>query len=197
MLAGRYADTRIRELKPRISLDKVDNTVHGREGVQRMIYLSGGTIPDRGYYDLRIEETNAKVGELDEEFVWERSVGDTFTLGAHVWRIRRITHNDVEVVPAEAKPGIFPFWKAEDMNRDFHFSEKILLFLEKGRRPPRRPRFAKRNSAAKYFLDDWAADELIGYLKRQREATGTGLPHRHHLLIEHFQDPLNTADSGR
>ena len=81
MLAGRYADTRLRELKPRISLDKIDNTVHGKEGVLRLIYLSGGTIPDRGYYDLRIEETSAKIGELDEEFVWERSVGDTFTPG--------------------------------------------------------------------------------------------------------------------
>ena len=97
----------------------------------RLIYLSGGTIPDRGYYDLRIEESRAKIGELDEEFVWERSVGDTFTLGTQVWRIQKITHNDVEVIPAEAKPGIFPFWRAEDLNRDFHFSEKILLFLER------------------------------------------------------------------
>ena len=91
MLAGRYAETRLRELKPRISLDLVDNTVHGREGVERMIYTSGGTIPDRGYYDLRIEESHAMIGELDEEFVWERSIGDTFSLGAHVWHIEKIT----------------------------------------------------------------------------------------------------------
>ena len=130
MLAGRYADTRLRELRPRISLDRIDNTVHGKDGVLRLIYLSGGTIPDRGYYDLRIEETRAKIGELDEEFVWERRVGDTFTLGTQVWRIRKVTHNDVEVIPVDAKPGIFPFWRAEDLNRDFHFSEKILLFLE-------------------------------------------------------------------
>ena len=139
MLAGRYADTRLRELKPRISLDRIDNTVHGKEGVLRLIYLSGGTIPDRGYYDLRIAETQAKIGELDEEFVWERRVGDTFTLGTQVWRIRKVTHNDVEVVPVDAKPGIFPFWRAEEMNRDFHFSEQILLFLEEFNRPSRRP----------------------------------------------------------
>jgi ATP-dependent Lhr-like helicase len=194
MLVGRYADTRLRELKPRISLDLVDNTVHGREGVQRLIYLSGGTIPDRGYYDLRIEETYAKIGELDEEFVWERSIGDTFTLGAQVWRIRKITPNDVEVIPTEAAPGIFPFWKAEDMNRDFHFSEKILLFLQHFNDRLDDPSLHDE-LLGDYFLDRGAADELIGFLKRQRETTGSDLPHRRHLLIEHFEDPLNTSDT--
>ena len=143
MLAGRYADTRLRELKPRISMDKIDNTVHGKEGVLRLIYLAGGTIPDRGYYDLRMEGSLAKIGELDEEFVWERSIGDTFTLGAQVWRIQKVTHNAVEVLPAEAKPGIIPFWRAEDLNRDFLFSEKILLFLEKLSYPARRAFFER------------------------------------------------------
>jgi ATP-dependent Lhr-like helicase len=193
MLAGRYADTRLRELKPRISLDKIDNTVHGKEGMQRLIYLSGGTIPERGYFDLRIEESHAKIGELDEEFVWERSIGDTFTLGAQVWRIKKITLNDVEVVPTDAKPGIFPFWKAEDMNRDFHFSEKILLFLEHFNSRLDEPTLHDE-LVNNYFLDRWAADELINYLKRQQEATGADLPHRGHLLIEHFEDPLNTSD---
>ncbi len=193
MLAGRYADTRLRELRPRISLDRIDNTVHGKDGVLRLIYLSGGAIPDRGYYDLRIEETRAKIGELDEEFVWERRVGDTFTLGTQVWRIRKVTHNDVEVLPVDAKPGIFPFWRAEDLNRDFHFSEKILLFLEEFNNRLEAPSL-KEELRRDYFLDDTAADELIGHLKRQKEATGTDLPHRHHLLIEHFDDPLNTSD---
>ncbi len=192
MLAGRYADTRLRELKPRISLDRIDNTVHGKEGVLRLIYLSGGTIPDRGYYDLRIEETRSKIGELDEEFVWERRVGDTFTLGTQVWRIRKVTHNDVEVVPVDAKPGIFPFWRAEEMNRDFHFSERIMLFLEEVNPRLDAPSL-KEELRRDYFLDETAADELIGHLKRQREATGTDLPHRRHLLIEHFDDPLNTV----
>ncbi len=192
MLAGRYAETRVRELKPRISLDLIDNTVRGREGVERLIYLSGGTIPDRGYYDLRIEETRAKIGELDEEFVWERSIEDTFSLGTHVWRVRKITPNDVEVVPTEAKPGIFPFWKAEDMSREFHFSQEILLFLEHANGRLDDPSFRDELSRD-YFLDNWAADELIGYLRRQRETTGAALPHRRHLLIEHVQDPLNTS----
>ena len=193
MLAGRYAETRLRELKPRLFLDKLDNTVLGREGVLRLLYLSGGTIPNRGYYDLRVADSKAKIGELDEEFVWERSIGDTFTLGAQVWRIQRVTHNDVEVLAAEVKPGIFPFWKAEDLNRDFHFSEKILLLLERFQARPELS-FWKEELRRKYFLDERAADELIGFLKRQQEVTRAALPHRHHLLIEHFPDPLNTAD---
>ncbi|HUJ68784.1 MAG TPA: hypothetical protein VLW86_04640, partial [Syntrophorhabdales bacterium] len=178
----------------RVSLDLIDNTVHGREGVQRLIFSSGGTIPDRGYYDLRIEESHAKIGELDEEFVWERSVGDTFTLGPHVWQIRRITHNDVEVIPTEAKPGIIPFWKAEDMSRSFHFSERILLFLENIN-----DRLADESLGDAlmhdYFLDRGAVEGLIAFLGRQREVTKSDLPHRRHLLIEHFQDPLNTSDT--
>lgn len=193
MLAGRYADTRLRELRPRISLDRLDNTVRSREGAQRLIYLSGGTIPDRGYYDLRIEESRARIGELDEEFVWERHIGDTFALGAQVWRIRKITANDVEVVPAETVPGIFPFWRAEDLNRDFHFSEKILAFL--GHFNGRLEDPSVRDELSRdYFLDPWAADELAGFLQRQRDATDTDLPHRTHLVVEHFDDPLNTSD---
>jgi ATP-dependent Lhr-like helicase len=194
MLAGRYADTRLRELKPRISLDRIDSTVHGREGVLRLIYLSGGTIPDRGYYDLRVAETGSRIGELDEEFVWERRVGDTFTLGTQVWRIRKVTHNDVEVVPVDAKPGIVPFWRAEEMNRAFHFSERILSFLEEFNGRLDEPTL-KEELRRDYFLEGTAADELIGHLRRQREATGTDLPHRRHLLIEHFDDPLNTSDT--
>lgn len=192
MLEGRYADTRLRELKPRISHDRIDNTAQGKEGILRLVYLSGGTIADRGYYDLRLQESHAKIGELDEEFVWERRIGDTFTLGAQVWRIQKITHNDVEVVPSEGKPGIFPFWHAEDQNREFHFSEKILTFLE-----AYNERLADQSLPEElireYFLDAVAADELISYLQRQRDATGADLPHRHNLLIEHFADPLNTS----
>ncbi len=193
MLSGRYADTRIRELKPRLFLDRIDNTVRGREGALRLLYLAGGTIPDRGYYDLRVEETLSKIGELDEEFVWERRVGDTFTLGTQVWRIRRVTHNSVEVAPVEARPGIVPFWRAEGMNRDFHFSERILLLLEALNDrldDPALPEELRRD----YFLDEGAAGELISHLRRQREATRADLPHRRHLLVEHFDDPLNTSD---
>ncbi|MEM8934710.1 MAG: helicase-related protein, partial [Acidobacteriota bacterium] len=99
LLAGRYAEARVRELRPRVRLDRVRGTITARPGVERLIYLSGGTIADRGYYTLRHHETQAKIGELDEEFVWERSVGDSFTLGAQTWQVQRITHNDVLVRP--------------------------------------------------------------------------------------------------
>ncbi len=193
MLVGHYAGTRLRELRPRLSLDGLDNTVQAREGMLRLLYLSGGTIPDRGYYNLRVEDSRAKIGELDEEFVWERSLGDTFALGAQVWRIRKVTSNDVEVVPAEVKPGIIPFWKAGDLDRDFHFSEKILLFLEQFQARREAP-FWKEELRRFYFLEERAADELVGFLKRQQEATRAEVPHRHHLLIEYFRDPQNTAD---
>ncbi|MCU0580261.1 MAG: DEAD/DEAH box helicase, partial [Desulfobacterota bacterium] len=193
MLVGLYAGTRLRELKPRLSLDGLTDSVHGREGVLRLLYLSGGTIPDRGYYNLRVEDSRAKIGELDEEFVWERSIGDTFALGAQVWRIRKVTSNDVEVLPAEVKPGVIPFWKAGDLDRDFHFSEKILLFLEQFQARPEVP-FWKEELRRVYFLEESAADELISFLKRQQEATRAELPHRRHLLIEYFRDPQNTAD---
>ncbi len=143
MLAGRYADTRLRELKPRVSLDKIDNIVHGKEGVLRLIYLAGGTIPNRGYYDLRVEGSLAKIGELDEEFVWERSIGDTFTLGAQVWRIQKVTHNAVEVLPAEAKPGIIPFLEGRRPEPGFPFFGKDPSLFGKIPYPTRRTFFEK------------------------------------------------------
>lgn len=194
MLAGRYAGSNIRELKSRIFMDRIDNTVRAKEGALRLIYMSGGTIPDRGYFDLRVQESHAKIGELDEEFVWERSIGETFTLGAQSWRIQRITHNDVEVVPAGSKTGIFPFWRAEEQDRDFYFSEKISVFLEHADSKIDDPGF-KDELREKYFMENAAADELISFLRLQREITRAPLPHRRHVLIEHFDDPFNKSDS--
>ncbi len=193
MLSGKYADSRLRELKARVSLDKVDNTIQAHGEVPYLIYMSGGTIPERGYFDLRLQDTRAKIGELDEEFVWERSVGETFTLGTQLWRIEKITHNDVEVVPIRSTTGIFPFWKAEQQDRDFHFSERIGLFLEHADGVLDSPDFRKE-LLDRYAMEEAAADELIGFLKLQKEAIGTSLPHRHHLLIEHVEEPGGRGD---
>ncbi len=188
MLAGRYAESRLRDLKPRIAIDRVDGTVRGREGAARLIYLSGGTIPDRGYFALRLAETQAKLGELDEEFVWERSIGDTFALGAQSWRIERITHNDVFVSPSAGAASLAPFWKADERDRDFHLSQRLGEFLAVAN-----PRLAQPS-----LVEEWmerhcmtaaAAQELLDLLRRQREITGASLPHRRHLLVEHFSDP--------
>ncbi len=193
MLAGRYADSRLRELKARVSLDRVDNTIRAHSEVPYLIYTSGGTIPERGYFDMRMKDTHAKIGELDEEFVWERSIGETFTLGTQLWKIEKITHNDVEVVPVRSATGIFPFWKAEQQDRDFHFSEKIGLFLEHADSTVDSSGFRKE-LLNRYAMEAAAADELIGFLKLQKDATGSSLPHRHHLLIEHVEEPGGRGD---
>jgi ATP-dependent Lhr-like helicase len=193
MLAGRYADTRLRELKARVSLDRIDNTIQAHSEAAYLIYTSGGTIPERGYFDLRLKDTHAKIGELDEEFVWERSIGETFTLGSQLWRIEKITHNDVEVVPARSATGIFPFWRAEEQDRDFHLSEKIGFFLERADKHIDLPDF-KQELMNAHAMEETAVDELIGFLKMQKEATGSSLPHRHHLLIEHVEDPVGRGD---
>ncbi len=183
MLAGRYAQARIRELKPRVSLDRLDGTVMARKGALQAIYASGGVIPDRGYFHLRHQETGSRIGELDEEFVWEASPGDVFALGTQNWQIQQITHNDVLVLPAPSGELAAPFWKAEETGREFHFSEKIGNFLELADsrlEDPNFPLFLREE----YGMDVPAAGQLIDFLKRQRLETGCSLPDRHHLVVE-------------
>ena len=197
MMAGRYADTRIRELKPRIMKDRVKNTAKARGNAPMLLFLSGGVIPDRGYFNLRVADSKAKIGELDEEFVWERSLGDAFPLGNQIWRIQRITHNDVEVTQITHSNSLVPFWRAEEMNRSYELSEKIGLFLEEAEEALASSDFSefqeklyKRN-----HMSEIAAEELVEFLKRQRVESRAPLPHRHHLLVEHFHDPANLSDS--
>jgi ATP-dependent Lhr-like helicase len=205
MLAGRYASTRMRSLRPLVSIDRVDDTVRARPGVERLLYLSGGTIPDRGYFHLRVEGSGAPLGQLDEEFVWERSVGDTFTLGVQTWRVRRITHNDVFVAPADARSAMAPFWRAEERDRSSFLSERIAAFLE--RALPRLEDSAFVDELQQdYYLKADAAAELLRLLKEQEASTGT-LPHRHQVVVEHTvpasgkgnhrQLVLHTAWGGR
>ena len=186
MLAGRYAGTRVRDLKPRLAFDRVRDTVKARQGAAFALYTSGGTIPDRGYYTLRHAENGASIGELDEEFVWESSVGQTFTLGTQNWLIQRITHNDVLVKPARPKATAPPFWRAEGFNRSAYFSQRIAEFLrEANEMLARRDEASLETALSDLGFEGIAAEELIGFLKRQREATGTDLPHSDHLLVEH------------
>jgi ATP-dependent Lhr-like helicase len=196
MLAGRYADTRLRELEPRIAFDRIAGTVRARRGAARLVYLSGGTIPDRGYFHLRHSDSMAKIGELDEEFVWERSLGDTFTLGAQSWRIVRITHNDVLVTPAPRGAAMAPFWRAEARNRSFHFAERIAEFLEiaegwLAERGGQGARHLAERLEGEHCMSPAAAAALVDLLERQRAATGAPLPHRHHLLVERFRELSN------
>ncbi|MEW6441338.1 MAG: DEAD/DEAH box helicase [bacterium] len=195
MLAGRYEDARLRELRPRAALDRIDGTLRAREGAARLLFLSGGVIPDRGYYNLRLADSRAKIAELDEEFVWERRPGDAFPLGNQLWSIQRITANDVEVLPAPRASSVIPFWRSEEMDRPFHFSERIGVFLEAAEAELGTRSFREK-LLGRHRMSRPAADHLIGYLQRQREATGAPLPHRHHLLVEHFRDPSG-AEPGQ
>jgi ATP-dependent Lhr-like helicase len=183
MLAGRYAESRIRELRPLITIDRLDNTVMARRGALQTFYLSGGVIPDRGYFHLRHQETGALIGDLDEEFVWEASVGDTFTFGTQNWKIHRITHNDVFVLPTPLKGTAAPFWKGEENGRGFHFSERIGQFLEKADQHLEDSDFLESLKKV-HCMEPEASKGLIDFLKQQKEATGCSLPHRHHVVVE-------------
>ncbi|GFO66804.1 DEAD/DEAH box helicase [Geomonas limicola] len=191
MLEGRYADSHIPELRPRASVDRLENTIATRPSLSLLIFLQGGTIPERGYFDLRLKESGAKIGELDEEFVWERRLGETFALGAQVWQITEIGHSAVQVVPVAQSHQVIPFWRAEELDRDFYYSEKLALFLEHG--ASLAPDALERELTERYFMEAEAARALVEFLMRQREATRAELPHRHHLLIEEYHDPNTHA----
>ena len=190
MLSGRYSGSRIKELKPRISIDKLNNTIKAMDGAASLVYLSGGTIPDRGYYDLRMQDTHSKIGELDEEFVWERKIGDTFSLGPAVWRIRNITNTDVLVNPVDSAPNIIPFWKAEDSDRGFFFFEKVGLFLEKATEMLGENNSFRNLLMSEYSMDEASSEELALFLESQIKFTNSPLPGRHLVLAEHVKNPV-------
>ncbi len=200
MLEGRFEESRLRELKARVSVDRIDGTIRAKEGVRYLLYSGGGTIPDRGYFGLHVRDSGAKIGELDEEFVWERRVGDAFVLGSQRWRIVGIDHQRVTVIPWKGSVNSSPFWKAERQLRSFHFSSKIGEALEEWESViERRSSFSV---AVPANLDAAAADDLERFLRRQRETTGCALPHRHHIVAEHTgRDPryilLHTLWGGR
>ncbi len=184
MLAGRYAHTRIRELKPKVSVDRIDNTAAARPGALLSLFLSGGTIPDRGYFHLRHEETGALIGELDEEFVWEATPGQNFAFGTQYWTIRRITHNEVFALPVRLKSAEAPFWKGEVFNRNAHLSDRIAAFMADADRRLEDPAWPAE-LAREAGLDGRAAERLIDYLRRQKLETGAPLPGSGRVLVEH------------
>jgi len=189
MLAGRYEDSRLRFLQPLVSFDRVDNTLAAKEHAVRLLYSSGGTIPDRGYFNLRRKDTQGKIGELDEEFVWERNLGDTFALGMQSWKIVQITHNDVFVEPSRPRAADVPFWRAEDLDRSYHFSARIGEFLEHADALLRvDPEALRRELRRRHFLDEAASATLLEFLQRQRAATQAALPHHRHVLVESYMD---------
>ncbi|MFJ4849809.1 ATP-dependent helicase [Streptomyces sp. NPDC088733] len=191
MLAGRYPSDAFAELRPRLVWDRVANTVTGRPGAQRLAVTSGGTIPDRGLFGVFLAGADPKkgggrVGELDEEMVYESRVGDVFTLGTTSWRIEDITRDRVLVSPAPGVPGRLPFWKGDQLGRPLELGRAVGAFLrEVGRLDPAEGR--ERLSAA--GLDPWAVDNVLAYLDEQRRACGH-VPDDRTIVVERFRDEL-------
>ncbi len=191
MLAGRYPSDAFAELRPRVVWDRVTGTVTGRPGAQRLAVTSGGTIPDRGLFGVFLAGADPKkgggrVGELDEEMVYESRVGDVFTLGTTSWRIEDITRDRVLVSPAPGVPGRLPFWKGDQLGRPLELGRAVGAFLrEVGALAPEDARL--RLLAA--GLDAWAAENVIAYLAEQREACGH-VPDDRTILVERFRDEL-------
>ena len=183
MLAGRYDQTRIRELRPRLAVDRLTDTLAARKGALLALYSSGGTIPDRGYFKVRHLTSGALIGELDEEFVWEARVGQNFSLGTQNWQIQKITHNDVFVTSSPAGAQAPPFWKAETAQRAVLLSERIGHFLEwvDGALDDADLMARLRR---RHHLDAATTRQLVEFLAEQKAHTGRPLPHRHHLLVE-------------
>jgi len=193
MLSGRYPSDEFAELRPRLVWDRLTGTLTARPGAQRLAVTSGGTIPDRGLFgvflaggDERSGGAGRRVGELDEEMVYESRVGDVFTLGSTSWRIEDITHDRVLVTPAPGQPGRLPFWHGDAQGRPAELGAAIGGFVRElvGLDPDR-----ARRRASSTGLDDWAVDNLLTYLADQRDAT-RHVPDDRTLVVERFRDEL-------
>lgn len=188
LLAGRFPSDEFAELRPRLVWDRDAGTLTGRPGAQRIAVTSGGTIPDRGLFGVFVagESVGARVGELDEEMVYESRVGDVFTLGTTSWRILEITHDRVNVVPAFGQPGRVPFWVGDGIGRPYELGEALGKFSrEVSAAAPARA----RDRLDEAGLDASAQKNLLDYLTEQREATGT-LPTDRSLTVERGHDEV-------
>ncbi len=187
MLAGRYPSDEFGELRPRVVWDRVSGVLRARPGAQRLAVTSGGTIPDRGLFGVfLVGEKSSRVGELDEEMVYESRVGDVFVLGASSWRIEDITPDRVLVSPAPGRPGKLPFWHGDTPGRPAELGRALGAFSRELSALEAGPAEERVRSAG---LDEWAAGNLLAYLREQREATGY-VPDDRTFVVERFRDEL-------
>jgi ATP-dependent helicase Lhr and Lhr-like helicase len=211
MLAGRYPGEEFAGLKPRLVWDRVAGVIHGRPGAQRLAVTSGGTIPDRGYFGVFLASGDVsgrgvadgdgggtvtaggagarqpkRVGELDEEMVYESRVGDVFVLGASSWRIVDITPDRVLVLPAPGQPGKLPFWHGDTPGRPAELGKAIGAKVRELAALPEARAVASLRGGG---LDELAARNLVRYLADQRQATGH-VPDDRTLVLERFRDEL-------
>jgi ATP-dependent Lhr-like helicase len=182
MLDGRYPSDRFAELRPRIVWDRTAGTMHGRKGARSLVVTNAGTIPDRGLYGVHLPD-GRRVGELDEEMVYEARPGQTFLLGATTWRIEEITRDRVIVTPAPGVPGAVPFWKGDGIGRPAELGRAIGAFAREA--VSREP----AELAAEYDLDRRAAENLVAYLREQQAATRV-VPSDETIVVERFRDEI-------
>jgi ATP-dependent Lhr-like helicase len=189
MLSGRYPSDDFADLRPRLTWDRLKNRLLAREGAKRVAVINGGTIPDRGLYGVFLigeRGPGARVGELDEEMVFESRVGETFLLGASSWRIEEITHDRVLVSPAPGEPGKMPFWKADAAGRPLELGRYIGEMVRALRHMPAAA--AVERLVRHHDLDAQAAENLLRYLADQ--AAAGGVPDDRTILIERCRDEL-------
>lgn len=200
MLAGRYPSDEFAELRPRIIWDRTpteqapSGSIEGRPGAQRLAVTSGGTIPDRGLFPVYLvsgdEERGPKrVGELDEEMVYESRAGEVITLGTSSWRIEEITHDAVRVSPAPGQPARLPFWHGDRMGRPYALGVQTGAFTRALSSLDATDSAAARQQLEQLGLDTWAVDNLLAYLREQRESTGA-VPSDTRMIVERHRDEL-------
>lgn len=189
MLSGRYESDDFADLKPRITWDRLNGQLTAREGAKRLAIVSGGTIPDRGLYGVFLAGAargQARVGELDEEMVFESKPGETFVLGASTWRIEEITFDKVMVSAAPGEPGKMPFWRGDQVARPLEFGRSIGALVREVRALPRGA--AVDMLVSQHGLQEGAAKNLLAYLADQ-EAVGA-VPDDRTIVVERCRDEL-------
>ena len=187
MLSGRYPSDQFVELRPRIVWDRVAGKVRGRAGAQRLAVTNPGTIPDRGLFTVNLADDGRRVGELDEEMVYETRVGETFVLGASTWRIVDITPSQVIVTPAPGEPGKIAFWKADAPSRPVELGAALGKMVRELRALD--PDAAAKRLRERAGFDDLAIKNLLAYLEDQATATGA-VPDDRTMVVERFRDEV-------
>ena len=182
MLDGRYPSEAFAELRPRIVWDRVHDTIRPRKGSQQLAVTNAGTIPDRGLFGVHLPD-GRRVGELDEEMVYEARPGQTFLLGASTWRIEEITRDRVIVTPAPGVPGALPFWRGDSVGRPIELGRAVGEFSRWA--VDQEPEELMRT----HDLDERAARNLVSYLREQREATRV-VPSDRTIVVERFRDEI-------
>lgn len=186
LISGRFGTAHLPALRPRVSWDRVNDRLSPLPGTRHLAIVNGGVIPDTGQYAMVLEDGKTRLGELDEEFVFERRLGDTFVLGTGQWRVLQITHDRVMVAPCDESEAMMPYWKGEGLGHDWEFGTRFGEFLrdcESRLDDPTLIAWLREDCA----LDENGAENLATFLKDQVRRGGA-LPTDRRILIDGFRD---------